>query len=387
MLSLQATATANRIGLWRILPVSRREIGQARWWQMIGLPGVGIVATMAAALLLHAVLSAIGWNHLPLRADTMAIICDLLLPFFYPVFLTMFSLAITVARVTRSPLAYAAMILVWAPWLLLIPHAVRDLSAQTRILALGLAGLVIAAILCVTALRWPLPITQPLQLEVGGEKQGVPLRPAGQGGWIALWGMAAMRPAAMISIILVAYIGAILALRLDRILFMQLEFFVVVMLLQTITAFNANALRVLRALPGSALTLTAYLFLLPLALVAASACFFSLVLEPWLMADIPLIDIVALSATLCVSALVLPAALGSRQTAMSLIIWLSMIPVGVLRFSWAHVPPPWHDERLLTGLSIASMALGFFWMHARISRGTRVYRFQPFVAPRWRGRD
>ena len=33
------------------------------------------------------------------------------------------------------------------------------------------------------------------------------------------------------------------------------------------------------------------------------------------------------------------------------------------------------------------MVLGFFWMHARISRGMRVYRFQPFVAPRWRGND
>jgi hypothetical protein len=388
MVSLQATAAYNRVALWRALPVSRQEIGQARWWQMIGLPGAGIVAAMATAILLHVMLSAVGWNHAPLRADVIAIVCDLLLPFFYPVFLTVFSLAIAVARVTRSPLAYAATILVWAPWLLLIPHAVPFLPSQTRILALGLAGLIIAAILSTTALRWPLPITQPLQLDIGGKGKwgNTILRPAGQGGWIALYTMAAVRPAIIVSLPLVAYLGAILAFRLDRILFMQLEYFVTVMVLMQLTAFNANALRVLRALPGSALVLTAYLFLLPLALVAASVFFFSQVLEPWLMDDIPLLDIVALSATLCVSALVLPAALSMRQTAMSLTIWLSMIPVGILRFSWAHIPPPWHDERFLEGLALLAVCGGFFWMRARISRGSKVYRLQPLVPARWRGK-
>ena len=386
MLSLQATAAYNRVALWRILPVSRREIGQARWWQMIGLPGVGIIAAMATAFLLHVVLSAVGWNHVPLRADVIAIVCDLLLPFFYPVFLTVFSLAIAVVRITRSPLAYTAAILVWAPWLLLIPHAVPFLPSQTRILALGLAGLIIAAILSITALRWPLPITQPLQLDIGGrDRPARTQHPAGQGGWIALCAMAAMRPAIVVSLTLVAYLGAILAFRLDRILFMQLEYFVVVMVLMQLTAFNANALRVLRALPASALALTAYLFLLPLALVTASVFFFSLVLEPWLMDDIPLLDIVALSATLCVSALVLPAALSMRQTAMSLTIWLSMIPVGLLRLSWAHIPPPWHDERILEGVALLTVCGGFFWMRAQISRGSKVYRLQPFAPARWRG--
>jgi hypothetical protein len=31
--------------------------------------------------------------------------------------------------------------------------------------------------------------------------------------------------------------------------------------------------------------------------------------------------------------------------------------------------------------------MGFFWMYMQISRGTRVYRLQPFVAARWRGND
>lgn len=386
MLSLQATMTTNKIALWRILPVTSQDIGRARWWQMTGLPGTGIVTMMAAALLLYVLLMAMGWSDVPMRAGAVAILRDLALQFFYPVFLTLFALAMTLVRVTRSPWAWAAVIASGSPWLLLLPHAVPGMTMGTRILLLGSAGLMAAALLYVTASRWPLPVTQPLQFDIGGNRVAISGR-AGQHGWLALCAMALLRALPLASIILALYAGMIFVLRLDSMLILQMEFFTVVILLLQITVFNATALRALRALPGSALGLTAYLFLLPLALVAVWICFFSLVLVPWLIGDIAIIDMVSLSAALLASALALPAALAVRQAAMSLIILSSVALMGLVQFGWVHVPAPWHDERLLAGLALLAVVLGFYWMHRQVSRGTRVYQLQPFATARWRGRD
>ena len=386
MLSMQATVTTSKIALWRILPVTRQDIGRARWWQMTGLAGIGIITMMGAALLLHALLAALGWPHLPVRAGMMAILRDLLLQFFYPVFLTLFALAMTLVRVTCSPWAWAAVIASGAPWLLLLPHAVPGMTMGTRILVLGLVGLIAAAILYVTAPRWPLPLTQPMQFDIGTNRVAAPGR-AGQNGWLALCAMALLRALPLASMVLALYVGMIFVLRLDSMLIMQTEFFTVVILLLQITVFNATVLRALRVLPGSTLALTAYLFLLPLALVAAWICLFSLVLLPWLVGDIAIVDVVSLSAALFASALALPAALAVRQAAMSLIILSSVALMGLVQFGWALVPSSWHDKRLLATATVLAIGGGFSWMYAQINRGSRVYRLQPFVTARWRGAD
>ena len=167
----------------------------------------------------------------------------------------------------------------------------------------------------------------------------------------------------------------------------QLLQFVPFIVIWQMTLFNAQSLRLLRALPGSSLRLAAYLFFLPLAVLAAAVCTISWILLPLLTQTEPEMDVVAPAIILFVSALVLPAALSLRQTAMGAVLSLTLVLVPVMRLAWNDLPPRWQDQRLLIGLSIAAMVLGFFWMHARISRGMRVYRFQPFVAPRWRGND
>lgn len=386
MLSLQATTTSSKVALWRTLPATRREIGQARWWQMTGLAGVGIIAMMGAALALHALMTAMGWNHQPVRSDAMAIVRCLLLQFFYPVFLTLFWLAMTFARTTRAPFAYAALIAVWTPWLLLFPHAVADLSIETRTLALGLAGLVLAAVLYATAPDWPEPVTQPMQMDIGSShNRATKSHRAERDGWLALCGIALLRPALMALAILTLYIGAIVALKLGRAVLLQLRLFIPLIVTLQIIQFNATALRVLRALPGSTLRLTAYLFLPALAVVAMAICLFSLILAPWLMGDAPRIDLVALSAFLIATALVLPAALPLRQAGMALVLMLSMVLVPLIEFGWNFVPPSWADKALLAGLTALVICAGFSWMYMQVSRGTRVYRLQPFVSLRWRG--
>jgi len=387
MLSLQATTTNGKVALWRTLPVTDREIGRARWWQMTGLPGLAIMLVMAAALALQE-LMPLGGSRRAMQPDAMALLRGLLLQFFYPVFLTLFGLAVNFARLTRSPFAIASTILVWVPWLLLLPGIVPGLPMETRMLMLGLAGLVLAVILYMTAPNWPQPVTQPMQLEIGGgSNRAVTSDRAGQGGWMALCGLAMLRPVLMLTMILAVWITLVLALNPGRGTILQLQLIIPLIVILQMTQFNATALRALRILPGSTASLTAYLFLLPLILMAAAACGLSLILEPWLTAATPRIDVVVLAAILFAGALGLPAGLAVRQMAMALVLMLPLALAPLIIFGWDYVPPPWHDERLLSGLTASAICGGFIWMYVQISRGTRVYRLQPFVASHWRGRD
>src|ERR1043166_1097182 len=41
----------NKARAWKILPVSRRDVGQARWWRSLGLPALWLALTWLAAAL------------------------------------------------------------------------------------------------------------------------------------------------------------------------------------------------------------------------------------------------------------------------------------------------------------------------------------------------
>jgi hypothetical protein len=388
MLSLQTSFALPKVALWRTLPVTEREIGQARWWQMIGLPGLGVIIVMALALVLHAMTVALGWTPDVAAPGALALLTCLLGQFFYPVFMTLFMLAINQARITRSPLTIAGVIAVLIPVIAFLWQVTHGLPLQEATLGLGLIALPVAAVLYYTASHWPAPVTQAMQMDLSrGEAAAPASGRSGQGGWLSLCLMALSRTGLMVAGVLTLQSLALVMLHIsDSADFQLLQFVPFIVIWQT-TLFNAQSLRLLRALPGSSLRLTAYLFLLPLALLALAVCAVSWLLLPLLTQTEPAMDMVALAIILMVAAVLLPAALSLRQTAMGLILSLSLIIVPVMRLSWHYVPAPWHDERLLAVLSIATMALGFFWMQARISRGMGVYRFQPFIAPRWRGND
>lgn len=388
MLSLQASFALPKVALWRTLPVTTREIGQARWWQMIGLPGLAIIVLMAIAMALHAGAVALGWAHHADAPGVRALLACLLGQFFYPVFVTVFMLALNQARISRSPLAVAGVIAIWIPVVVFVRQLSLGLPLQDGALALGLVALVVAVVLYFTAPRWPLPVVQPMQMDLGGGKAHAPASGrGGQGGWLSLCLMALSRTGMMVAGVLALQSATFFMLHITGSADFQLLQFVPFIVIWQMTLFNAQSLRLLRALPGSSLQLAAYLFFLPLLVVAVTVCAISWLLLPLLTQTEPKMDMVALAIILLVSAMTLPAALSLRQTAMGLILSLTLILVPVMRLSWHTVPAPWRDERLLIGVSIAAMALGFFWMHARISRGMRAYRFQPFVAPRWRGND
>lgn len=388
MLSLQASFALPKVPLWRTLPVTAREIGLARWWQMIGLPGLAVIALMAMSLVLHVIAAALGWTRHAAAPGVTALLLCMVGQFFYPVFMAVFMLAINQARITRAPLAIAGVVAVWLPFLAVFRHAAFGLSLQEGIVGLGLAALPAAAILYLTAPRWPLPVVQPFQIDfVRGKVRSPAPGQSGQGGWVSLCLTALGRTGLMLAAVLALQSLVILMLHMTEDVGFQLLQFVPFIVIWQMTLFNAQSLRLLRALPGSSLRLAAYLFFLPLAVLAAAVCTISWILLPLLTQTEPEMDVVAPAIILLVSALVLPAALSLRQTAMGVVLSLTLVLVPVMRLAWNDLPPRWQDQRLLIGLSIAAMVLGFFWMHARISRGMRVYRFQPFVAPRWRGND
>jgi hypothetical protein len=343
---------------------------------------------MAVALALHGTAAALGWTHHAATPGAPALLACLLGQFFYPVFMAVFMLAINQARITRSPLAIAGVAAVWIPVLAVFQHASLGLSLQDSVLGLGLAALPVAAILYFTAPHWPLPVVQPMQMDLGRSEAHAPASgQSGQGGWLSLCVMALNRTGLILVGVLALQSLAILMLHMTDGASFQILQFVPFIVIWQMTLFNAQSLRLLRALPGSSLQLAAYLFFLPLALLAATVCAVSWLLLPLLTQTAPDLDLAAPAIILLVAALLLPAALSLRQTTMGMILSLTLILVPVMRLAWNYVPSPWQDERLLMGLSIVAMVLGFFWMHARVSRGMRVYRFQPFIAPRWRGND
>ena len=193
----------------------------------------------------------------------------------------------------------------------------------------------VAVILYVTAPHWPLPVVQPMQMELGrGKTQAQSSEQSGQGGWLSLCLMALSRTGLMLAGVLVLQSLVILILHMGDAADFQLLQFLPFIVIWQMTLFNAQSLRLLRALPGSSLQLAAYLFLLPLALLAVTV---TAVL--WLL--LPLADPKRAAGGhgragdhLDVAALLLPAALSLRQTAMGVIL---------------SVPDPGADTAALAG--------------------------------------
>ena len=349
MLSLQASFALPKVPLWRTLPVTAREIGLARWWQMIGLPGLAVIALMAMSLVLHLIAAALGWTRHAAAPGVTALLLCMVGQFFYPVSWP-FSCWPSIRQGSpalrlRSPVWLRSGFRFW-------PSSGRrfGLSLQEGIVGLGLAALPAAAILYLTAPRWPLPVVQPFQIDFGRGKVRSPAPgQSGQGGWVSLCLTALGRTGLMLGAVLALQSLVILILHMTEDVGFQLLQFVPFVVIWQMTLFNAQSLRLLRALPGSSLRLAAYLFFLPLAVLATAVCTISWILLPLLTQTEPEMDVVAPAIILLVGALVLPAALSLRQTAMGVVLSLTLVLVPVMRLTWNDLPPPWQDQRLLIG--------------------------------------
>ena len=57
LLALNGSMIASKVPVWRMLPVSAREIDRARWWHSVGAPGLVLALMLAVSVL---ILTAMG---------------------------------------------------------------------------------------------------------------------------------------------------------------------------------------------------------------------------------------------------------------------------------------------------------------------------------------
>lgn len=363
LLAVNGAMIAAKVPLWRMLPVTARDIDRARWWHGVGGPALLLALLLAIPVL---ALMAMGRGHAPWSAIGLTLGGQ----FAVCIVLVLMSIAMPLAR--RKWGRWGALII-----LPLIPVYFRigipghDDPRPVLIVVIPLAILAAAA-LYLTAGRWPLPLTTALWAAPSGARGDAPSRLSGWPVlllanlplWAWLWGIMAFG-CLMLKYFLPGFdlglFGWILGL-------MSAQFAVTNL---------AIGMRAFRALPVSGARLTWVLILLLLAVQCVSLALFALVMQ--ITGD-------AIPATVFITLLLypllyFPAILryGMRMAqfgyALSILV---MVPLQLLSRDAAFAP--W----VVAGLA-ALAALGVLWIWHEIARGSRAYRVQPLVPARWRG--
>ena len=362
LLAVNGAMIAAKVPLWRMLPVTARDIDRARWWHSVGGPGLLSALLLAVPLLVRMAMgrgdapwSAIGWIVGGQFALCVAV--------------TMVSIALPLAR--RK----------WGRWsgLLMLPLLLgylRMVTPQHDDLRPILAAVISAAILAAAALylaagRWPLPLTTALWAAPSGARGDAPSRLSGWPVlllanlplWAWLWGIIAFICLALKQFMPDFNLGAF-------------GWMLGLISAQFAVSNLAIGMRAFRALPVSGARLTTILVLLLLAVQCVSLALFALVLR--VTGDAP--PTIAFIAPLLYPLLYFPAVLryGMRMAqfgyALSILV---MVPLQLLSRDAAVAP--W----VVAGLA-ALVALGVLWTWHEIARGSRAYRVQPLVPARWR---
>jgi hypothetical protein len=365
LLAISGSMIAPRIPVWRMLPVTARDIDRARWWHSVGGPGLILALLLAVSLLLA---QAGGNFHASWRDVGLSLGGQ-------------FACCVTLALVWMAmPLARRK----WGRWsgLIILPLMVLyfrlavsergDLRPSLEA-AIPIAVLV-AAVLYGTAGRWPVPQTTAMWAAPSGEGAEKPSRFPGWPAlfqanlpiWLWFWGFMAFGCLALkyfLPHFNLGLFGWIFGL-------MSAQFLVIHLV---------TAIRVFRALPLSGARLTAILVLLLLCVQGLSLSLFALVLTGVGNA----MPVSAFAAPLIFPLVYFPAALrfGMRiaQIGYALAICV-LVPFQLLLRDGSSMP------LAMAGLLMVAM-LAVLWIWGEIARGHLAYRIQPLVPARWRGAD
>jgi len=366
LLALNGSMIAPKVPVWRMLPVTVRDIDKARWWHSVGAPGLVLALLLAIPAL---TLTAMGRPHASWRDIGLA-------------WGGQFACCVTMAVVWMAmPLARRK----WGRWsgLALIPL----LLVYFRLVAPGHgdlrpslqfvipAAILAAILLYVTAGRWPLPQTTAMWAAPSGEGADTPSRLSGWPVliranvpvWLWLWGV----------MVLVCLALKWFLPSFDLNLF---GWIFGLMSAQFAVTNLATAMRTLRALPLHGTRLTAILVLLLLAVQGLSLTLFRLVLE--VVGD-QAMPAAAFLAPLVFPLLYFPAALRYGLRVAQIGYALSIIVIAPLQLMSRDAT----TAPLAVALLFAVAVLAVLWTGHEIARGHRAYRVQPLVPARWRGAD
>lgn len=363
LLAFSGSMIALKVPLWRMLPVTARDIDRARWWHSVGGPGLLSALLLAVPLLVRMAMghsdapwSAVGWMLGGQFALCVAV--------------TMVWMAIPLARRKWGRWSGLIMLPLLLGYLRMVMPQQDDL--RPILVAAIPAAILAAAALYLTAGRWPLPLTTALWTAPSGAGGDAPSRLSGWPVlllanlpfWAWAWGIMAFICLALKYFILGFNLGAF-------------GWMLGLISAQFAVTNLATGMRAFRALPLSGARLTTILVLLLLAVQCVSLALFALVLR--VAGDAP--PAIVFIATLLYPLLYFPAILryGMRMAqfgfALSILV---IVPLQLLSRDAAVAP--W----MAAGLA-ALAALGVLWTWHEIARGSRAYRVQPLVPARWRG--
>jgi hypothetical protein len=374
LLNIGTAFTAQKVALWRTLPVTQTEIDRARWWQSIMAPPLLLCAicisaafAMAAVGLRHAT-----WSHVAILVlgQSMASIL------FAGVSVSVFPFA------ARKLGRWSALLII--PVMLAIIYIAGTVGdPQTKLhkllLAMDAAGLATAVALYTLAGHWPAPLTTPLwamPMQDRSSPEPAAAKARGLRGWpVLIWGNL---PTFVILWACAAWIPLAMKWFLPRLDLSMLGWLTCLAALQFSVYALATAMRNLRVLPFSGWQLTCRLVLLLLFVQAISLLIFKLVL---LVSGEHELSTASFLLPLAYSLVYFPLALRLGLRLVQFGLALSIIFIMPIQLLASHPNAvPW-----MVICSLAVMGAGTGWIYWEITRSHRAYRIQPLVPARWRG--
>ncbi len=365
LLAINGSVIAPKLPVWRMLPVTARDIDRARWWHSVGIPFVLLGFLMAASVLIAMALGTrnASWRDIGLSWGGQCAVCVIM------------ALVWMVMPLARRKWGRWSGLIVLPLLLLYFRLLVSERGDLRPSLEMAIPAAILAAILLYAlAGRWPLPQSSAIWATPSGAAGKAPSRfpgwpvllRANLGVWLWLWSLMAFGCLAL------KYFMPSFDLALFGWIFGLMSAQVAVINLTT-------GMRVFRALPLSGARLSFVLVLLLVCVQGLSLSLFRLVLE--IAGDT--MPAPAFLAPLIFPLLYFPAALrfGMRVAqfgyALAIIV---LAPLQLMSRDTGTAPGA------MTGLLLIA-ALSSLWIWREIAHGHHAYRVQPLVPARWRGAD
>lgn len=380
--------SARKAAIWCTLPVSRRDIDIARWWQMIAAPQIILlILLMASAIGMdHFAQPHKPWMDIQFAAAAQCLVCAGIAGIF---------LLQTLAMRMWRRLSVVLML----PIFFLFSSTGFLASQPTAITVSG--SVIVVMIVCTFAIdaalylwagSWPLPLTSPPWERPGTQKPAASaplawLGPAnGRAAWqqlrsgsIGSWPLFGWNQFSGLAVMM--GLQSLFLLLLQR--WVPVQFFIVTTWIAAAggamipIANFATAIRALRGLPMGTWQLTGRVMTLLLAiqgllLAAAEAILF--------LSGQSLVQPVLLSLPLSMPAVLFPLAL--RLGAVGIAIGL-ICEITLLFSVWVPLLPSLAPPIIIIA-AISVIVLGTAWTYREITKGRRAYRAQPMTPLRWR---
>ncbi len=368
---LAISLAAIKLPTWRLLPVSRREIGHARWWLGVGGPLILLALSLALATVVVSLAGAIRATP----ADMLALAggeCVV------GVGMQAMSLAGPGLRKAVGSTGTVVLLLPWAVLACALAVGPPSLSPGLR-LALPVAGAIaIAVAIALYRIEPTFLLDLPMVRSVPAHRRAGRFSRPGQKGWFGLW-----RPFLGVTAFVTAVpAGLFLVLRLIS---HQAADPVPAAVGMTVLAMASlifggmvrTSARALRSLPASAAVLTSVLLCAAAAVQLIAFAALYLVCRLWhgpaaaLLVLLPLV--VGVGA--CGFAFMLRG--WGRAT---VLLWLVLLPICDLFFD--H--PTFATPAMAAG--VASLLGGWLWVYFELSRARSAFQPRAISVPSWRGR-